>query len=131
MKISILNQYKQVWEVDGDNSCIDIFRTSKTLMQLKSDLNFNGRVSDGRWEKQGQVSTVYGILANSENDIARIMEFNKKKHHVDFGKRGYHTLDEILEADLVWVRGYGIVDNKDEFKKEFELLEKLAIRLNN
>lgn len=119
MKVEFLNQYTQVWEVDGHVQK-DVFRTHETLEQLKERLDFNGYVTDGEWCYDGVVTCVYGIIADSDGDINRVREFNKKKNHVKFGDKGFHTLNEVLDADLAWIREYGIVEDKEDFKNKFE-----------
>lgn len=119
MKVEFLNQYKQKWEVDGNKS-EEVFRTKKTLDKLIESLELKGHVTDGEWVYEGVVVCVYGITADSEGDIVKVQEFNRKKHKVDFGNKGYHTLGEILEADLIWVKGYGVVYDKNGFKEKFE-----------
>lgn len=119
MKVEFLNQFTQTFEVDG-HITVEVFRTHKTLEKLIEALDSDGRVTDGEWRYDGVVTCVYGIIADSDGDINRVREFNKKKNHVKFGKEGYHTLDEILESDLVWVKGYGVIDDKEDFKTKFE-----------
>lgn len=115
MDIKILNQYTQVWEVDNHVQK-DVFRTHETLEQLKERLDLNGYVTDGEWKYDGVVTCVHGILNSSQGSLSKVVEFNEKP----FGDEGYHTLEEVLESDLAWIEGYGIVDNKEEFKTEFE-----------
>lgn len=115
MEVKILNQFNQTWMVDGHVQK-DIFRTHETLEQLKERLDFNGYVTDGEWKYDGVVTCVFGILNTSQRSLSKTVEFNKKP----FGKEGYHTLDEILESDLVWVKGYGVIDDKEDFKTKFE-----------
>lgn len=117
--VEILNQFKQVWDVNGKEQ-FDLFRTKETLKDFKERIELEGYIVDGEWEDQGQVVVAYGILADSMNDIGRIQEFNQKKHNSDFGQKGYHTLDEILKSDLAWIRGYGIVEDKNDFENRFK-----------
>lgn len=115
MKVEILNQYSQAWNVD-DHVQKDVFRTHETLEQLKERLDLDGYVVDGEWTYDGVISCVYGILNDAQGSLTKAVEFNKEP----FGKEGYHTLDEILESDLAWVKGYGIVEDKEDFKTKFE-----------
>lgn len=119
MKVEFLNQFTQTFEVDG-HITVEVFRTHKTLEKLIEALDSDGRVTDGDWSYDGVVACVYGIIADSNGDINRVREFNKKKNHVKFGDKGYHTLNEVLDADLAWIREYGIVEDKEDFKKKFE-----------
>src|SRR5690625_2495132 len=121
MEIKMMNQYTQTWNVD-EHEVTTVYRTQETLQQLQERLNLSGSVYDGKWSYDGVISVAYGILADSNNDINRVQEFNKKKHHVDFGNKGYHTLEEIKQSDLVWIKGYGIVDesNIKEFENKFK-----------
>ena len=118
MIIEIVNQYKQTYEVDGHKK-VDVYRTHKTLKQLKEDISFNSGVVDGKWEDEGQKTVVFGIIQDSMGDINKVNEFNRKP----FGKKDYYTLDEIKNADLVWVKGFGIIDsdNINQFEKEFKV----------
>ena len=115
MDIKILNQYTHVWKVDHHVQK-DVFRTNETLEQLKERLDLNGYVTDGEWKYDGVVTCVHGILNSSQGSLSKAVEFNKKP----FGYEGFHTLEEVLESDLAWVKGYGIVENKEDFKKKFE-----------
>src|SRR5690625_3781361 len=111
MKVEILNQYTQVWEVDGYET-VEVFRTHKTLEHLIEDLSLEGGVVEGKWSDDGQVTVVYAISNDAQGSLAKVKEFNEKP----FGKKGYHTLQEILKSDLVWVQGYGIVDDFEKFE---------------
>src|SRR5690625_6203028 len=115
MKVEILNQYSQVWNVD-DHVQKDVFRTNETLEQLKEHLSFNGYVTDGEWKYDGVVTCVYGILNTSQGSLAKVVKFNEKP----FGDEGYHTLEEVLESDLAWVKGYGIVEDKEDYNNKFK-----------
>src|SRR5699024_2190292 len=118
MKIEIVNQYKQTYEVDNHKT-IEVYRTHKTLEQLKEDIGFHGGVVGGEWEDEGQKTVAFGIIQDSMGDINKVNEFNRKP----FGKKDYYTLDEIKNADLVWVKGFGIIDsdNINQFEKEFKV----------
>jgi len=116
MKVEILNQYTQVWEVD-EQVQKDVFRTNETLEQLQERLDLEGYVIDGKWEYDGVVAVVSGIIQDAQESVSRVKEFNKKP----FGRKGYYTLDEIMNSDLAWVDEYGIVDDKKKFEHEFKV----------
>lgn len=125
MKVEILNQYRMIVNLE-DESFEEVYRTHKTLDTLKEELNpIDKTVSDDAdWVDDGQVTAVYSIVAdNPFADIDRVKTFRKHGLNCDFGKRGYHTLDEIKSHDLVSVKGFGIVDesNITEFENEFKV----------
>lgn len=122
MQIEILNQYTQTWKVD-DHTQTDIFRTRKTLEQLKSQLEDENYVVDGDWSYDGTVATVYSNLVDNPHQNIEIIRSVAKKLDSQYGKKDYHTLDEILKSDLAYVKGYGLVteDERIDFKEKFEV----------
>lgn len=114
-----MNQFTQTWYVD-DYVQSDVFRTFKTMEQVKYDLKDDGYITDGEWSDDGQVTVVFSNIAdNPHGDINRVRTF-AKGFKCDFGEKGYHTLDEILEADLAYVKGYGFVEDEEDFKRKFK-----------
>lgn len=123
LKIEIMNQYRMIVDLEEHGKTEEVFRTFRTLDDFKESLEgtVDDLVSDNaEWIDEGQVMVVFGNLADSLSDVNRVKEFNRKGLDCDFGVKGYHTLTEILDADLAYIEGYGLVEDKDAFEIAFK-----------
>lgn len=119
MKVEFLNQYTQVWEVDGHVQK-DVVRTHKTLDEVKQDFENKSYITNGDWSYDGVVAVVYGNLVDNPHGKIEVVRTVAKGMSCDFGNKGYHALEEVLNSDLAYVVGYGFVEDRNDFKQKFE-----------
>ncbi|WP_085521455.1 hypothetical protein [Tuberibacillus sp. Marseille-P3662] len=120
MNVQLLNQYRMVVDMGEYAREEQVFRTSKTLEDLKANINpIDGLVSEGaEWKRDGQRFYVYARVSSSYGDINTVRTFHSSADAI--GTKGMYSLDEIESFDLAWVKGYGYVEDFDDFKEKFE-----------
>ena len=121
MDVKLLNQYRMIVDVDKYGKEERVFRTKKTLEDLKTNINsIDGLVSEGaEWKREGQGFFVYARVMNSNGDMNTVRSFHSDKDAI--GYKGMYSIDEIEQYDMAWVKGYGYVEDFKDFKREFEL----------
>lgn len=118
INVELMNQYRMIIDIDGEKH-EDLFRTIKTLTGLKESntfARFEGIQDRAQWVTDEPVLCVYARVMHTNGDINIVREFEEN----EIGESGYYTLDELKKYDLVWVKGYGIVDDFDAFESAYK-----------
>lgn len=124
MKIEFLNEYKATVDLDEYGKESEVFRVPLTLEQLKENLNpVDSLIKDAAvWTYEGSGMFVYARTFNAQGDINLVRSFYKKDS--DLGGWEWYSIEELTELNkkdyLIDVKGYGEVDDFDEFKKAYE-----------
>lgn len=124
MRIELLNEYKATVDLDEYGKRSKVYRVPLTLEQLKENLSpVDELIKDSAtWTYEGSGMFVYARTLNAQGDINLVRSFFKKGS--DLGGWGYYSIEELQdfhEKDhLIYVKGYGEVDNFNEFKKTYE-----------
>lgn len=120
MQVKLLNQYRMIVDVDEYGKEEQVFRTQKTLEGLKENINpIDGLVSESaEWKREGQGFFVYARVLNSNGNINTVRSFHKNEDAI--GEKGMYSIDELEQYDMIWAKGYGYVEDFNDFKREFE-----------
>lgn len=122
MDVELMNQYRMIIDLEEHGKHEYIYRTKMDLDDFKKSGEFEvlkDTAERAEWIIDMPVYCVKARAINNENgSINTVRSFFVKNS--DIGYKGYSTLDELKKYDLVYVKGYGEVDNIYKFEKAFK-----------